>query len=82
MNEILKYLTIANLVGQIIQNFLNAGGPSVNPLIVANEVSKELERRVANGFLPSDILDDHESIIQAAIDYHPSIPNIKPALTR
>jgi len=74
MREFLKWFTIARMVSQIVQNFIDAGGPSVNPVVVANEVSKELVRKVAAGYLPADMLDWHEEIIQEAIALHPDIP--------
>ena len=76
MTEFAKWWTIFNIVWQIVANFTNAGGPSVNPLIVANETGKELVRKVASGFLPADILTGYPDIIQAAIDAHPAIQNI------
>lgn len=75
MSEILKILTIANIVAQIIQNFLNAGGPSFQPSTIANEASKEIQRKVATGYLPADVLDGHEQIIQQSLCYHPLIAN-------
>jgi len=76
MTEFAKWWTIFNIVWQIVANFTAAGGPSVNPLIVANETGKELVRKVASGFLPADILTGYPDIIQAAIDAHPAIQNI------
>lgn len=76
MNDFFKIWTIVNIVNQIVQNFLTAGGPSVNPLIVANEASKELQRKVSAGFLPEDVLKEHQDVIRDAILYHPAIQNI------
>jgi hypothetical protein len=75
MNEFFKWYTIAQIVFQTVANFVNAGGPSVNPILVANEAQKELKRGVAAGFLPADVLDDSASVIQAAIQYHPAVQN-------
>lgn len=79
MNEFMKWFTIATITAQIIQNFLNAGGPAPNPAIVQQEVSKELVRKAAAGMIPDDFLEDHEEVIQAAIEAHPGIPLPKTA---
>src|ERR1700675_4888559 len=70
-----KLWTIANTVWTIINNFVVAGGPSVNASVVAIEASKDLKRRVEQGFLKPSILVDHEALIQEAIDNHPLIQN-------
>jgi hypothetical protein len=75
MNDFFKWWTIANTVWGIVDNFVKAGGPAVNPATVAQEAVKDLNRRVYAGYLPSSILDDHEAIIQTAIDNHPLIQN-------
>lgn len=75
MNEFFKWWTIANTVWGIVNNFVTAGGPSPNPTIVAQEASKELERKVYAGFLPPSTLDGKDAIISTAIDYHPAIQN-------
>ena len=75
MNEFFKWWTIANTVWQIVNNFVQAGGPHVNAAIVAQESLKELDRRVFSGYLPKSTLDDAPAIIQMAIDNHPLIQN-------
>ena len=76
LEKFFKIWTIVNTVWEIVDNFLKAGGASVNPLIVANEASKEIQRKVAAGFLPKNVLDDHQKIIQGAILFHPAIQNV------
>lgn len=73
--EFFKFWTIANTVWQIVNNFVTAGGPSVNGTIVAQEASKDLKRRVEQGYLKPSVLDGHEEIIAEAIDNHPLIQN-------
>jgi hypothetical protein len=75
VKDFFKFWTIANTVWQIVNNFVTAGGPSVNPQIVAQETSKDLKRRVEAGYLPKSILVDHEDIIREAIDNHPHVQN-------
>jgi hypothetical protein len=75
MKDFFKWWTIANTVWEIVNNFIKAGGPSVNASIVAQETAKDLRRRVEQGFLPAYTLDDVENIIQTAIDNHPLIQN-------
>lgn len=75
MKDFFKWWTIANTVWEIVNNFVKAGGPGINPTIVAQEASKDLQRRVFSGYLSPSILDDHETVIQTAIDNHPLIQN-------
>ncbi len=75
MNDFFKWWTIANTVWQIVNNFVQAGGPSVNPETVAQETAKELTRKVYDGYLPASILDGSADIIAEAIDNHPAIQN-------
>ena len=75
MKEFFKWWTIANTVWQIVNNFVQAGGPGINPTVVAQETAKDLNRRVFDGYLPPDTLVGADEIIQTAIDNHPLIQN-------